>query len=345
MSNLTPERIVQIGMGFWPARALQTAVKLNIFTTLGKRRMTGEEIAGALGLAPRAVPDFPDALVALGFLEREGDGPPARYFNGEEAALFLDKASPAYMGGFLEMAHDRLYGFWGDLHEGLKTGEAQNEAKLGMASIFEDLYTNREGLEQFLAAMSGISTGNFLALAEKFDFSPYKTLCDVGGAEGILAISVAKANPHMTCITADLPPVEPIAKAQIARHELSGRISTAAIDFFSDDLPKAEIITMGMILHDWDLPTKKMLIAKAYEALPPGGAFIVIEQLIDDARRENVFGLLMSLNMLIEGGNAFDYTGADFDGWCREAGFTRTEVMHLAGPSSAAIAYKQGLDS
>lgn len=340
MTNLTPERIIQVGMGFWPARTLQTAAKLGLFTALGNRSMTGDEIADELGLAPRAIPDFTDALVALRFLERDGDGPDARYRNGEEAALFLDKASRAYIGGFLEMAHDRLYPFWADLDEGLKTGEAQNEAKRGMSSIFETAYASKESLEQFLSAMSGISTGNFKAFAVDFDFSPYETMCDVGGAEGILAIEVARANPHMSCITADLPPVQPIAQAKVDEAELGDRVTTRAIDFFNDDLPKADVITMGMILHDWDLATKKMLIAKAYDALPNGGAYVVIEQLIDDARRENVFGLMMSLNMLIEGGDAFDYTGADFDEWCKAAGFKRTEVMHLAGPSSAAIAYK-----
>lgn len=340
MSQLTPERIIQVGMGFWPARTLQAAVKLGVFTLLGRGAKTGEEIRSGLGLSARAIPDFTDALVALKFLEREGDGPDALYANSEEAALFLDKASPAYVGGFLEMAHDRLYPFWADLDEGLRTGEAQNEAKRGMASIFETVYSNEEGLAQFLAAMSGISTGNFMALADKFDFSPYSTLCDVGGAEGMLSMMVARANPHMRCTTADLPQVEPIAKRRIAELGLSDRVSTAVVDFFKDDLPRADVITMGMILHDWDLPTKQMLIAKAYDALPEGGAFIVVEQLIDDARRENVFGLMMSLNMLVEGGDAFDYTGADFAGWCKEAGFSRCEVLHLAGPSSAAVAYK-----
>lgn len=340
MAGLSPERIIQIGMGFWPARTLQTAVKLGLFTLLGKGPKTGEDIRLALGLAPRAIPDFTDALVALRFLEREGDGPDAVYSNSEEAALFLDAASPAYVGGFLEMAHDRLYPYWVDLAEGLRTGEAQNEARRGMASIFETVYSDPEGLAQFLAAMSGISTGNFMALAEKFDFSPYKTLCDVGGAEGMMAMAVARANPHLHCTTADLPQVELIAQRKIAEAGLTDRVSTAVIDFFADDLPRADVITMGMILHDWDLPTKQMLIAKAYDALPDGGAFIAVEQLIDDARRENVFGLMMSLNMLIEGGDAFDYTGADFAGWCSEAGFSRCETLHLAGPSSAAIAYK-----
>ena len=337
---MTPERILQVGMGFWPARTLQTAAKLGLFSVLGSGGMTAAQLADAIGLAPRAVPDLPDALVALGFLERLGEGASAVYSNSPEAATFLDKASPAYMGGFLEMAHDRLYPFWVDLDEALKTGKPQSEAKHGEKSLFETVYPYPEKLEQFLGAMSGISTGNFMALAEKFDFSPYTTLCDAGGAEGMLAMAVARANPHMRCISADLPEVAPIARRKIAQAGLADRVEAVSVDFLKQDLPKADVITMGMILHDWDLPTKKVLIAKAYAALPENGAFIVVEQLIDDARRENVFGLMMSLNMLVETGDGFDYTGADFTDWCKEAGFARCETLHLAGPSSAAIAYK-----
>jgi len=340
MTELTPERIMQVGMGFWPSRTLQTAIKLGLFTVLSGRVMTGAELCAALSLAPRANPDFFDALVALNFLERDGDGPPAVYRNAPDAAAFLDTSQPTYMGGFLEMAHDRLYPFWADLDEALKTGKPQNEVKHNGKPMFDELYADPERLEQFIDAMSGASTGNFLMLAEKFDFSPYSTLCDVGGAAGVLSMAVARANPHMHCVSADLPPVEPIARKAIAAAGLSDRVSTAPLDFFAQPLPPADVITMGMILHDWDLPTKKMLIAKAYDALPPGGAFIVVEMLIDDARRENVLGLMMSLNMLVEFGDAADYTGADFAGWCREAGFSRCEVLPLAGPSSAAIAYK-----
>jgi hypothetical protein len=121
---------------------------------------------------------------------------------------------------------------------------------------------------------------------------------------------------------------------------LADRVAAIPIDFFADPLPKADVITMGMILHDWNLEKKKSLVRAAYEALPPGGAFVVVENLIDDARRENAFGLMMSLNMLIEFGDAFDFTAADFAGWCREAGFSRTEVIPLAGPASAGVAYK-----
>jgi len=338
--ELDPSHIMQVGTGFFGARTLLSAVELELFTHLGAHELTGEAIRKRLGLHPRAIPDFPDALLALGFLRRQGEGPGALYENTAETAAFLDKNSPQYIGGILEMASSRLYGFWGSLTEALQTGKPQTEVKETGESVFAKLYATPERLEQFMNAMAGASAGNFKALAEKFDFSRYETLCDAGGATGQLACMVAAANPHMRCISADLPEVEPIAQRRIQGAGLSDRVKTAAIDFFADPLPRADVMTMGMILHDWNLEKKKHLIKLAYDALPPGGAFIVVEALIDDARRENAFGLLMSLNMLVEHGEAFDFTGADFESWCSEAGFTRFDVIPLAGPSSAAVAYK-----
>ena len=206
--------------------------------------------------------------------------------------------------------------------------------------MFEELYRDPQRLEQFMRAMAGISLANFETFAEKFDFAPYKTMCDIGGATGQLSIFVAGHHPHMKCTTCDLPEVVPIAQKTIAAHGLSDRITAASVDFFREPLPKADVVTMGMILHDWNLEKKMQLIQAAYDALSSGGAFAVIENLIDDERRKNVFGLLMSLNMLIEFGDAFDFTGRDFDGWCRKIGFRRTEVIPLRGPASAAVAYK-----
>src|SRR5262245_23125350 len=340
MTQLSPARIMEVGMAFWPAKVLLSAVELRLFTTLGDKAMTGGELQRALGLHARANPDFFDALVALRFLERDGDGPEGLYRNTAETALFLDRNSPRFIGGFLEMANARLYPFWGDLTEGLRTGRAQNEIKHTGASMFEEVYRKPERLEQFMDAMSGISAGNFQAFAEKFDFSRYRTLCDIGGATGQLSMIVARQHPHMTCTSADLPAVTRIAEQKIAAAGLAERVSATPLDFFANPFPRADVITMGMILHDWNLEKKMRLIRSAYEALPAGGAFVAVEALIDNARRENVFGLLMSLNMLIEFGDAFDYSAADFEKWCREVGFKRFEVIHLAGPSSAAIAYK-----
>lgn len=338
--SASPANILQTAFSFWSSKVLLTAVEFGLFTALSERHLTADELGAELKLHPRARLDFFDALVAMNFLGRDGDGPAARYFNTPEAALFLDESSPRYVGGALAMLNDRLFRFWHDLPEALRTGRPQNELKHGAKGLFEALYADLPKLEQFLGAMTGISRVNFEALAVKFDFSRYQSLCDVGGATGLLCIEAAKRHPHLRCVSFDLPPVEPIARRHIAAAGLAGRIVTASGDFFQDPLPEAEVITMGMILHDWNLEKKMHLIRSAYEALPPGGAFVAIEALIDDARRENAFGLLMSLNMLIEFGDAFDFTGADFRRWCEEAGFRRFETCHLAGPHSAAIAYK-----
>ena len=338
--TLSPDRILQVGMGFWSSKVLLSAVELGVFTTLGDGPMSREDLRSALGLSQRAVEDFLDALVSLGFLERRGDGSSALYCNTPEGARFLDRRSPAYVGGILEMANSRLYGFWGDLTEALRTGKAQNETKNNGEPVFKKLYADPARLEQFLDAMTGISAANFQAFAERFDFTKRRTLVDIGGASGQLSRIVAARHPHMLCTTMDLPPVTSIAAQRIAADGLQARVAARPLDFLSESFPSADIITMSMILHDWNLETKRLLIAKAYEALPVGGCFVVIENIIDDARRTNAFGLLMSLNMLIEFGDAFDFTGADFNRWCLEAGFKRTEVLPLAGPASAGVAYK-----
>jgi hypothetical protein len=339
-AQLDPGPILQTAFAFWSSKVLLTAVEFGVFTKLGNRHISGAELGAELGLHPRSISDFFDALVAMKFLDREGDGPSAKYFNTPAGTLYLDRSSPRYVGGWLVMLNDRLFKFWHDLPAALHTGKPQNEVKHGQKGVFEELYEDLPRLEQFMGAMTGLSRINFEAFAAKFDFSNFKTLCDVGGATGLLCIEAAKKHPHLHCTSFDLPPVEPIARKHIAAAGLSDRIGTASGDFFKDPLPKAELITMGMILHDWNLEKKMCLIRAAYDALPPGGALVAIEALIDDARRENVFGLLMSLNMLIEFGDAFDYSGADFRKWCGEVGFRRFDVMHLAGASSAAIAYK-----
>ena len=336
-----PSPILQAAFGFWSSKVLLTAVEFGLFTKLGATgRLTGAELGRALGLHPRGIGDFFDALVAMRFLEREGSGPGARYFNTPAGAQYLDRASPRYVGGILEMLNARLFKFWHDLPEALRTGKPQNEVKHSQKPMFEELYSDPERLEQFMGAMTGLSRLNFEAFAEKFDFSPFKTLCDVGGATGLLSIEVARRHSHIRCVSFDLPIVEPIARKSIEAAGMSDRVQAASGNFFEDPLPKADLITMGMILHDWNLEKKRHLIRAAYDALPPGGALVAIEAIIDDDRRENVFGLLMSLNMLIEFGDAFDYSAADFRGWCSEAGFKRFDVMPLFGPSSAVVAYK-----
>lgn len=335
-SALTPERILQTGLAFWASKTLLSAVELELFTDLARQPGTAGEIQARLGLHPRAARDFLDTLVALGFLERH-DG---QYTNTPETATFLDKNKPSYVGGVLEMTNRRLFGFWNHLTDALRTGKPQNELKDGGPSMFETLYADPAGLRGFLQAMTGLSRGANMTIAAKFPWQSYKTFVDVGTAQGDLAVQVARANAHLTGKGFDLPVVAPIFEEYAAASGVSDRLTFAAGDFFKDPLPKADVVMMGHILHDWGLDDKRMLIAKAFDAIPKGGALIVYESIIDDDRKQNAFGLMMSLNMLIETPAGFDYTGADCIGWMREAGFSSTRVEHLLGPDSMVVGIK-----
>ena len=335
-----PAQIMKTATAFWESKVLLTAVEFDLFSILSKTQMTANQLGDTLGIHPRGRYDFLDALVAAGFLSRDGSGEQGLYSNSANTDVFLNKKSEAYIGGIAEMLNARLFGFWNNLGEALRSGQAQNEIKTHGKPVFEELYADNAKLGQFLDAMSGFQAGNFRQLAARFNFSDYHSLSDIGGALGLLSCIIAEQHPHLHCNTFDLPPVAPHAMKLIQRKGLEDRVKVVSGDFFETELPPADIITMGNVLHDWNLENKKRLIQKAYDALPSGGAFIVIENLIDDDRRENLFGLLMSLNMLIETGDGFDYSGEDFRSWCQAIGFSHFEIIPLAGPTAAAVAYK-----
>lgn len=331
-----PERIMQVGLGFWPSKVLLSAVEMGLFTELAHGPESLESLRGRLGLHPRGAQDFLDTLVALGFLQRrEG-----QYSNTPSTDMFLDRSKPSYIGGILEMANHRLYPFWGHLTEAVRTGKPQNEARTGDTPLFEAIYADPARLREFLAAMTGISHGAALAIAAKFPWSQYRTYVDVGAAQGDTAAQIALAHLHLNGTGFDLPEVGPIFEDYIERLGLSSRVRFSPGSFFDSPLPNTDVIIMGHILHDWDLDTKKMLVRKAYDALPSDGAYIVYEAIIDDDRSANAFGLMMSLNMLVETPGGFDYTGADCQGWMREAGFRETRVEHLVGPDSMVVGIK-----
>ena len=333
--TLSPARLLQLGMGFWGPRAFLSAVELGVFSALAKGALTESQLRERLGLHPRSARDFLDTLVALGPLQRNA----GKYRNAPDADAFLDRAKPGYVGGILEMAAARLYPYWGSLTEALRTGAPQNEAKHG-GDMFTALYGDAERLRGFLAAMTAVSMGAARAIAAKFPWKKYQTFVDVGGAQGCVPVQVALAHKHLTGGAFDLPPVGPLYEDYVRSFGLETRLKFHAGDFFRDPLPEADVLIMGHVLHNWNLQEKHLLLQKAYAALPKGGALIVYEAMIDDARSRNVAGLLMSLNMLIETSGGFDYTPADCRGWMKATGFRRTSVVPLTETESMVIAIR-----
>jgi O-methyltransferase domain/Dimerisation domain len=333
--SLTPEHILQLGLGFWGAKTLLSAVELGLFTELAAHPLDGETLRKKLGLHERGALDFFDALVALGMLEKRG----GKYANTPETDLFLDRTKPSYIGGMLEMSNSRLYPYWGSLTTALKTGSPQSEARTG-ENFYDALYRDPAAVKNFLQAMTGISMGACLAIAKKFPWKKYKTFTDVGSAQGALAVQLLLAYPRLSGTGFDLPVCEPIFEGYIRSFGLEDRVRYQAGSFYNDPFPKADVIIMGHILHGENQEDKRKLIRKAYEALPKGGACIVFEELIDDERKKNAFALLMSLNILIETPGGFNCTGADYRKWMREAGFRESYIEPLVGPVGMVVATK-----
>ncbi len=333
---LSPGQILQTGLGFWASKTLLSAVEMEVFTELARHPSDLATLTGRLGLHPRGARDFLDALVALGFAKRDAKGV---YTNSPESEAFLDKNKPGYVGGILEMANHRLYPFWGALTAALRTGEQQNEARAG-DDMFAKLYADPAKLKEFLRAMTGVSRGANQAIARRFPWRDYRSFVDAGTAQGDLALQIALAHPHLKGIGFDLPEAGPIFEDYMAGNGVADRVSFVGGSFFEESLPEADVILYGHILHDWNLEQKRCLLRRAWEALPSGGAVIVYDAIIDDDRSSNAFGLLMSLNMLVETEGGFDYTGADCREWMTEAGFRETRIEHLTGPDSMVVGIK-----
>ncbi len=336
--NVTPDRILQTGLGFFAAKTLLSAVDLDLFTVLDGESLGAEELERRVDLHPRSSADFLDALVALGFLERE-DG---MYSNTPETKQFLVRGKPGYVGDLLQMANDRLYPFWDSLSEGLQTGNPQNELKQeGVEDhFFDTIYADDDRLEQFVSAMTGLSSGIARELSKQFPWEQYDSLCDVGTSEGVVPATIAGEHEHLQAIGFDLPKVEQYFDDFLSDVDHPDRVSFRSGNFFEDELPEADVLVMGHILHDWGYEEKMELLEKAHRALPKDGALIVYGAIIDPERRENAFGLMMSLNMLIETPNGFDYTVDDCIGWMEETGFSETRSEQLSGPASMVVGFK-----
>ena len=323
---------------FWPAKTLLSAVELGVFTELAKHPEPLDSLSARLGIHPRGARDFADTLVSLGFLQRDEAGV---YANTPETELFLDKAKPSYIGGMLEMANHRLYPFWGHLTEALKTGIPQNEASKN-PDFFAELYADPARLHEFLSAMTGVSRAANLAIARcpDIDWPNRRRFVDAGTAQGDLALQIALANPHLQGAGFDLPQVAPIFEDYIEKYGVGDRVHFEAGSFFDVPCPRPTSSSWDTSSTTGTSRRKKSSSAKPTRPPPVGGIFVIYDTLIDDDRRENSFGLMMSLNMLVETPGGFDYTGADGIGWVREAGFREAKVIPLQNPSAIIVAMK-----
>ncbi|MBP2478625.1 precorrin-6B methylase 2 [Crossiella equi] len=326
----SPQPITDLMWAHWKTRLVLAAVELDLCTELAAGPLSRTDIQQRLGLKSGATGDFLDALVAMGVLARAGD----RYVNSAESADYLVATNAAtYLGdSFLAQGADLAKEIVGLLREGRTLNDITDGRE-----YYDSLYATPDGVRAFQRDMTALSIGSALAMARQFPWTEHKTLVDVGCAEGALPGHVLRAHPHLLATGFDLPQAESGFLGHTAELGVGDRVRFVGGDFFTDELPQGDVIVLGHILHNWDLAEKRMLLDKAYRALPEGGAVIVYETLIDDERADNAIGLILSLIMHLEVPGGFDYTGADCQKWLQEAGFHSTRVEHLDGPESMVI--------
>jgi O-methyltransferase domain/Dimerisation domain len=310
------DRIVGLAYAFRAAKTLLSAVELDIFTVLAAAPLDTQALRQRLGIHERGARDFFDALVALGLLTRDEH---CRYANAPDADLYLDRRKQSCVGGLLENLNAREYAVWNALTAALRSGEPQTG--FGASQHFETLYTDPKRLDLFVKGMTGATLPVAQALAQKFPWNAYNSVIDIGTAQGCLPVQVAVAHGHITGGGFDLPHVGPLFDEYVAANGLSARLQFYPGDFFQGPLPSADVPVMGRVLHNWDLSTKQLLLAKVHAALPSHGVLIVYERFIDDARLTGTAGLLSSLNMLMMTAGGFDFTVADCLAWMQAAGF------------------------
>ncbi|MFI9100414.1 methyltransferase [Streptomyces fildesensis] len=331
----TAAGILRLGNAFCDAKALLTAVELDLFTQLAQApggKATADEVKELLSLHGRGLSDFLDLLVALEVLERADGG---AYRNSSGTARHLVRGGDAYIGGFLLRSSRNLYPAWGRLEEALRTGKQQS------GSDFEEVTKNQAILRQFVGSMDAFTNVLGAELVKAFDWSGFTSVLDVGGARGNLCSQIVRAQPHLAGHVFDLPAMAPLAAELATELGLTGKVEFHGGSFFDDPLPQAEVVVLGHVLHDWDPSQRSYLVHKAFDAVLPGGALLVYDRMLDD-EPEHAENLVISLDMLLVTDGGSEYPAAEITGYAEHAGFTGIEVTPLSDYDTLIVARKAG---
>ncbi|WP_433261227.1 methyltransferase [Actinosynnema sp. CS-041913] len=326
----TAEDILRLGNAFCEAKALLTAVQLDLFDTLDARPLTEEEIRDRLGLHGRGLADFLRLLVALGLLEADG----GRYTGSPSARRHLVTGKPGYVGGFLRRTDHNRYPLWGRLADALRTGKPQYDGD------FRQVLSTPAALEQFVQMMDGLTQVLAPQLADAHDWSTARSVVDVGGCRGNVAGHVVRANPGLTGHVFDLPQIEPFFARHVERMGLTGRISFHGGDFFEDDLPHGDVVVMGHVLHNWNESQRARLVAKAHQAVHPGGALLVYDRMLDGHSASPTENLVISLDMLLVSEGGAEYTVDELRRHAESAGFASVTARPLGDHDTLVVCRK-----
>lgn len=328
--TLSAYRVLQSAREAWASGALMSALELGVFTELGRGPRTRAQLQRRLELEEGGAADFLDALVGLGWLEREGDDTEAVYVNSRDAGHFLDRRSPAYLGDWLQAQFAPLTDRRGGLAALLRAGRPADPARPSAHGI-------------------GRAWGLLVAdsLSESVDLRRFTRLLDLRGGAAHLACGLATEHPQLRAVIARRPAGVTDAIGTVDGARLSGRVQVRSIGdgplpTDAAEWPRSDLVLLDFTQHPADRPTRLALLRAACAALEPGGIAVLVDHLLDDARRRCATALLLSLSRRLGG----DRTGAPHYAGvaradCLDAGFARVEPLMLAGGmADALVAYR-----
>jgi hypothetical protein len=321
--KLNPGEILGMSGGYWRSLALHAGVKLDLFSVIGDGELTGGEAAGRIGGDERGVTVLLNALTALGLLSKSEE----RFANAPAAKAFLVKSSPRYVGSMIRH-HGNLVPSWSRLHEAALTGRP----------VRDHGSEGEEELADFLMGMHVNAMGMAPWAAPKIDLGGRRRLLDLGGGPGTWAMQFALANPDLSTTVFDLPSTRPYAEKNIARFDLSGRVSFHAGDFTVDELPCCfDVAWLSHILHGQGPGSCRKIIEKAVAALDPGGLIMIHEFILDEDKTAPLFPSLFSLNMLTGTEEGRSYSRIELEEMLTGAGVGNLEILPIQGPTESRI--------
>lgn len=292
----TPELVLDYIEAFRRSKVMFTAVQLGVFDQLEAGPQTAAQLAATLKLNVTAAQRLLDACVALQLLTREQD----TYLNTASASRYLVSSSPHTFAGYIRYSDRSLFRLWTHLDDSIREGSNRWAQAFGSKNaLFDYYYRDPAATADFMRGMHGFGQITSPHIVRAFDLNRFSHLADLGGATGHLALAACETYPNMRATVVDLPSIEAIAREHIAHSTVADRVSFIAADFFADPLPRADLYSLGRILHDWDDRKIYLLLQKIYAALPSGGGLLVAEALLDDNRGGPAYAYMQDINMLV----------------------------------------------
>lgn len=322
--------------GFRRSKTLFAAVELGVFDVLYERPHSLAELSQRISASEDGMERLLDACVGLGFLHRQGRD----YANTAVANKYLTSGSPDRMTGYLKYSNDAGWKLWGDLEGAVREGSHRWKSVYGWdGPIFSHFFRDDQAKREFLMGMHGFGLISSPAVVEAVDLSPYSTFVDLGGATGHLAIAACERYRHLRGVVFDLPEAVALAKEMTGDTLVADRLEVVAGDFFVDPLPPGDVYALGRIVHDWSVPKIMTLLTRIFDALPPGGALLIVEKVLEDDKSGPGWAQMQNLNMLTctEGK---ERTFAEYDELLRSVGFGPNRFYRTDSPADGVLAIK-----